>query len=288
MIIAAYAGSGKTTFAQKHSDICAEITSMSYARILSGTNARDGKEIEREKAAEYHVNNPLYPYNMIEDVLELEKTHKYIVIPSDNLVVNILQKKYGRSVILCYPDENLEEEYRKRYINRGNTEDFCQIFADNMKIRLKKLMDNKDAYHIVLKQGEYLEDKFEELEHIYREVIQRELEVDKIDELSCCLREKKENIWLQIDFPGERLFYQIKDIDDSNERQFIYDFGKRLYETTHISRIYSWAFDLRPYVEEIVGYVRTVEKEELLEALERHKSIRRRCENEHDRNKLYI
>lgn len=38
------------------------------------------------------MNNPLYPYNMIEDVLELEKTHKYIVIPSDNLVVNILQK----------------------------------------------------------------------------------------------------------------------------------------------------------------------------------------------------
>ncbi len=275
MIIAAYAGSGKTTFAQKHSDICAEITSMSYARILSGTNAQDGKEIEREKAAEYHVNNPLYPYNMIEDVLELEKTHKYIVIPSDNLVVNILQKKYGRSVILCYPDENLEEEYRKRYINRGNTEDFCQIFADNMNILLKKLTDNQDAYHIVLKSGEYLEDKFEDLEYICGEFPQKELEAGKIDELRIWLQERKKNIWLQIDFLEERLFYQIKDIDDPGEREFIYDFGKRLYDTIDISRIYTWDFDLREFAKKLPGFIRIVEKEQLSEVLESHKSTGR-------------
>ena len=50
MIIAAYAGCGKTTFANTHSDICVEIASMPYARILPVVKEEITGEFEREKA----------------------------------------------------------------------------------------------------------------------------------------------------------------------------------------------------------------------------------------------
>ena len=71
MIIAAYAGCGKTTLAEKYSDICIDVTSMPYARILPVKKEETNRNFEAEKAAEYHVDNPIYPYNMIAEIPEL-------------------------------------------------------------------------------------------------------------------------------------------------------------------------------------------------------------------------
>ena len=164
MIIATYAGCGKTTFAKKHSDICVEIASMPYVRILPIVKEETTGEFEGEKAAYYHVNNPIYPYNMIADILEQEK-------------IDILRQE------IC---------------------------------------------------------------------------------------KKKQNVWLAIRFFLNEVFYQIKDIDNPEERQFVYNFGKRLYASMEVPSIFSYDFDIREEAKKLHYTVRTVDKDELVKALEKH------------------
>lgn len=265
MIIAAYAGCGKTTLAEKYSDICIDVTSMPFARILPVKKEETLRNFEAEKAVGYHVDNPIYPYNMIVEVLELEKKYKYVIIPTVQKAIDILQKEYGRSIILCYPEDGLEKEYRERYLQRGNTESFCKIFADGMQEFLEGLKENKEAYHLRLKSGEYLTDKFDEFEDIGNNFPAAILKQDKIEELKQSIQEKKTNIWLTIHFLSEKAAYQVKDVDDAEERQFIYDFGKRLYQCIERPLLCSLDFDIR----EIHPEIRIVDRDGLLEALER-------------------
>ena len=269
MIIAAYAGCGKTTFAKNHPDVCIEVASMPYARILPIIKEETNKNFEREKAADYHVNNPIYPLNMIATVLELEKQYKYVIIPTVQTAIEILQKDYNRSVILCYPEDELEDEYRKRYLLRGNTETFCQIFADGMQNFLSGLKDNKAAYHFVLKSGEFLEDKFFEFENLCKEFPITIPEQEKINILKDWICEKKKNIWLAIDVFDERHFYyRVKDMDDADERQFIYDLAKRLYEIDGLYHIMSYEYDIREHISQFNINAAVVGKEELITLLE--------------------
>ena len=269
MIIAAYAGCGKTTLAEKYSDICIDVTSMPYARILPVKKEEMNHNFEAEKAAEYHVDNLIYPYNMIAEVLELEKRYKYVIIPTVQRAIDILQKEYGRSIILCYPEEGLEEEYRIRYLQRGNTEEFCEIFVDGMKCFLEGLKENKEAYHLRLKSGEYLTDKFDAFEDICSEFPTSILKHAKIEELKQNIRERKKNIWLAINFLSEEAAYQVKDVDDAEERQFIYDFGKRLYQCIERPLLLSLDFDIR----EVRTGIRIVDRDGLLAALEKHEKF---------------
>lgn len=269
MIIAAYAGCGKTTLAQRHSDVCVEVASMPYARILPIVKEETTGGFELEKAAEFHVDNPIYPYNMIEEILELEKQYKYVIIPTVQSAIDILQKEYGRNIILCYPEDDLEEEYRERYLKRGNTEAFCQIFADGMKDFLKGLKTNKEAYHLQLRSGEYLADKLDEFEDICSKSSMPVLEQIKIEELKQKIQEKKKNIWLDIHFFADRVFYHVKDVDNAEERQFIYDFGKRLYQSLGMPGIDSYDFDIREDMKKLHSTIRTVDKEGLMAALEK-------------------
>lgn len=269
MIIAAYAGCGKTTLAEKYSDICIDVTSMPYARILPVKKEETNRNFEAEKAAEYHVDNPIYPYNMIGEIPELEKQYKYVIIPTVQRAIDILQKEYGRSIILCYPEDGLEEEYRNRYLQRGNTEGFCEIFADRMQEFLEGLKENKEACHLRLKSGEYLTDKFEEFEDICSKFPTSILEQDKIEELKQSIQEKKKNIWLTIHFLSEEAAYRVKDVDDAEERQFIYDFGKKLYHCIERPLLLSLDFDVR----EMRPGIRIVDRDGLLEALEKHEKF---------------
>ena len=266
MIIAAYAGCGKTTFAQKHPDVCVEVASMPYARILPIVKEETNRNFEQEKAAEYHVDNPIYPFNMIADILELEKKYKYVIIPSVQQAIDILVKDYKRSVILCYPEDGSEDEYRKRYEKRGNTELFCQIFADGMQDFLEQLKSNVEAYHFVLRSGEFIEDKFYEFEDICKELPVSTLNVQDLESLKTFVDERKTNVWLSMDIFMERVLYQVTDIDDAEERQFIYDFARKMYETDCMGSVHAYNFDVRELGN---PNYKVVDKTELLQILER-------------------
>lgn len=59
MIISAYAGTGKSTFASQ-TERAVDLTVMPYKWILPPTE-KTSAELEGEKGAFYHMFNPLYP-----------------------------------------------------------------------------------------------------------------------------------------------------------------------------------------------------------------------------------
>lgn len=123
------------------------------------------------------------------------------------------------------------------------------------------------VYHIVLKRKEFLEDKFCELEDIYREVPVTAVNTEEIELLKAFIKEKKDTIWLDIDIFAEYVLYQVKDVDDADERRFIYDFAKNLYESDCMGHIWAFDFDLRELCKGNYKTGRVVDKTELRQIL---------------------
>lgn len=74
------------------------------------------------------LTDPLYPENYIIDILRAEQEHDYVLILTDMEVIRRLREEYGRKVVLCYPADELKDEYRERFIARGNSEEFLNLF----------------------------------------------------------------------------------------------------------------------------------------------------------------
>lgn len=229
MIIAAYAGCGKTTLANKYPDKCIEIPSMPYARILPEISEELPVDLEKEKAALYHVDNPLFPYNMVAAILEAEQESQFVIIPPAMPVINMLQRVYERTVVLCYPEDNLGEEYRRRFLERGNSEIFCELFADGLKAKIEVLKANTTPFHIVLGSHEFLTDKFDEIEEIYKSCPQNPVTCPEISVMYNIIKEKKKHLWFGLKADTRWFYYQIEDIEDAEEKQFIYNLGKYMF-----------------------------------------------------------
>jgi len=153
MLIAAYAGTGKTHFASLYPELIIDLVSMPYKYILSNDTYYD----ESSKANPENILNDEWPFNYVSAIKENLKTENIILIPSDLFILELL-KEEKIHYSLCYPQRNAKEVYRERYIKRGNTKDFIDIFIGNWD----KFMDffEKDSYgqHIVLEPYQFLSD----------------------------------------------------------------------------------------------------------------------------------
>lgn len=109
--------------------------------------------------------NPEYPSNYINAILENMDKYKYLVIPSDSRVLADLKDKHI-PYILCFPERKAKEEYRKRYLQRGNTEEFIDIFIGGWDNFMKSLRHDTYGAKIVLNEGEYLLDVKEKIDKI--------------------------------------------------------------------------------------------------------------------------
>jgi hypothetical protein len=66
--------------------------------------------------------------------------------------------------VLCYPDKSLKSEYLMRFIERGNTECFIEIFIGRWGNFINSFENDISALkHIVLKSGQYLSDVVDDL-----------------------------------------------------------------------------------------------------------------------------
>lgn len=114
-------------------------------------------EGEKAKADPNHELNPEYPRNYVNGILENIDKYQYLVIPSDWLVLAYVEDK-GVPYILCYPESSAKEEYQKRYLQRGNTEYFLDVFIGGWDKFMETLRSDTYGAHIVLKEKEYLLD----------------------------------------------------------------------------------------------------------------------------------
>ncbi|HVI42980.1 MAG TPA: hypothetical protein VM577_20425, partial [Anaerovoracaceae bacterium] len=111
MIIAAFAGTGKTYFCN-YVEGAKDFVCMPYKYFMPDI-INDDMEDEKIKADFSLEMNPEYPQNYINAILENMEKYKYLVIPSDSRVLAGLE---GRHIpyILCYPLRSSKEKYRKR------------------------------------------------------------------------------------------------------------------------------------------------------------------------------
>jgi hypothetical protein len=154
MIIAAFAGTGKTTLANSHPDEFVDFVCMPYKYELTGDN-----ESEAGKANPDNILRDDWPHNYVGAIIAAMDVGKHLLIPSDSYVLALLQMK-SIPYILCYPKREAKDEYRRRFAERGNTQEFLDIFID----RWDRFMDSfeQDTYgnHLILEPTAYLSDVF--------------------------------------------------------------------------------------------------------------------------------
>jgi len=226
MVIAGYAGIGKSALGKKYN--IPEIPSMPYAWILPKKDPN--LSYEAEKAAKYHVRNPLFPGNMLAAILMAEQKWGIVIIPTVISIIEVLQQQYGRNVVLCYPEDGLEEEYMVRYTERGNSESFIDLFVYNMSLFIKQLKNNGDATHIILKSGEYLTDHWGQLESLRLQEKTPPVPLEQIQAMEKVLIERSKNYYLVLMPLRKRKTVAcfLSDLDNDDVKNFIYNMGRKL------------------------------------------------------------
>lgn len=219
MIIAAYSGTGKSTFAARFEN-AVDLVSMPWDQILPPQRSEDG---ESEKGWANVLADPLYPENYIINILRAEREYDYVLIPTDMAVVRRLREEYGRKVILCYPADGRKEEYRNRFIARGYSKLVLELFIGGWDTVLRPVREYEDAVHIVMEAGEYLTDLKERLD---RELLRDETKPvpeETIADIERALDGRRRDFALII---NSRFWYRISDILDPDERVFLAEISR--------------------------------------------------------------
>jgi len=160
MIIAAYAGCGKTTFVSKTWDSI-DLVCVPYKYIVP--DDFPSEQAESAKAAYGYPLNPRWPENYISAVLTAYHRYQYVLIPTVLPVLRALQR-FQTPYILCYPERSARQEYKRRFRERGNTEAFESVFIGHWDDYLDQFEQDDYGKHLVLKEDEYLLDHREFIE----------------------------------------------------------------------------------------------------------------------------
>jgi len=156
-IVAAYAGTGKTTLAKTRPDKYVDFVAMPYKYYLPNICESESEHHKADFSLEMREE---WPQNYVAAILhELEQHNKTLLIPTASNVLQLLQvAKIG--YFLCYPMRELKEEYRRRYLSRGNNRDFLSVFIDGWGRFLDSLEASGYGEHITLGAGAYLSNVF--------------------------------------------------------------------------------------------------------------------------------
>ena len=85
------------------------------------------------------------------------KVDKHILIPTDLFVLALLREK-NIPYILCYPQRNAKDIYHRRFLSRGNPEQFIDIFIGNWDKYISAFERDTFGRHVILKPNEFLSD----------------------------------------------------------------------------------------------------------------------------------
>lgn len=107
----------------------------------------DSSEWDKDDFPENYLN---YIENIIED--------GYTILCSTHEDVRNGLEERGISYVLVYPEENLKEEYIKRYSDRGSPETFIDMMNDKWEEFIKSCDESLPYKRIRLKKGQYLSD----------------------------------------------------------------------------------------------------------------------------------
>lgn len=224
MIIAAYAGTGKSTFAQRV-ERAVDLPIMPFSWILPPTRKPDA-ELEGEKGALHRLRDPRFPDHYLAEILKAERTSRFVLIPTNFEVICRLREEYGRKVLLCYPGEECREEYRSRFLARGNSESFLELFINGWDHFLGPVRDYDQGVHIVMRSGAYLTDLLPRLEEERQSDTTEPVDDGTIRDIEEKTAERGRNLVLCLCGDGRRCFYPVRNLDAPEERWFLDRIGR--------------------------------------------------------------
>lgn len=224
MIIAAFAGTGKSYLSAIEPSVV-DLNIMPYKYVME---EEANSEAETEKGADYLIINPDYPENYILALLQAELTHKYVLIPSDMRILDILIEQYGRKAVLVHPFASLKEEYRERYKKRGNSNGFLEIFYDNWEHMIKQISSYGKCEQIMLDRGMYLSDVFSDIQKITEYVNYTPPLPEDMERLKAELSVPKPLILMDYNGKGKDFYTHIY-VDSTKKQKEVYGFGQNYY-----------------------------------------------------------
>ena len=158
LVIAGFAGVGKTTLAKKYRNVI-DIESSSYKYDYSMYNNIDYEKLKGNKD---RIKNTNFPQNYIDAINQAKQKYDIILIWLCDEAIDFY-KKFGIEFVVCYPNIEAFEDYKQRYISRGNS----KIWIDNVVSYYDEFVINnleKSNYKkMILDKGETLEDKLTNL-----------------------------------------------------------------------------------------------------------------------------
>lgn len=152
MIISAFSGTGKSYLAKIHSSVV-DLEPMDYHWIYSDELKMEDCELRKKN--QKRTLNPDWPGNYIRDILYYDHAGKIVLISGDDFIVDILEKM-GIQCYNIFPSANQKKTYIKRYIKRGNSDDYINFWRENFERFISG--KHKRLHKIEMLDGEYLED----------------------------------------------------------------------------------------------------------------------------------
>lgn len=152
IVIAGFAGIGKTTLAKKYKNVI-DIESSPYKWDYSKV---DNSNLEKLKGMENRKRNSNFPKNYIEAIQKAKTKYDIVLVwihPEEILPYYDIN---GIDYYLCFPTKTAIKEYKKRFIERGNNDNYIHHVLHNYDRRYKQFKDNPHK-HIELTEGETLE-----------------------------------------------------------------------------------------------------------------------------------
>lgn len=152
IVIAGFAGVGKTTLAKKYKNVI-DIESSPYR--WDYTNV-DTTNLESLKGTKDRIKNANFPENYINAIKEAKKKYDVILVWLHPEEILPYYEANNIDYYLCFPNKEALKEYEDRYITRGNNQDYIHKVLSSYEKRYSQFKLNPHK-HIELSLGETLE-----------------------------------------------------------------------------------------------------------------------------------
>ncbi len=151
LIIAEFAGIGKTTLAKKYKNVI-DLESSLFKWDNTGL---EHVPIEQRKGTK-RKENPKWPHNYINEIKRQSRNYDIILVWIAPKVLELYDKN-KIEYTLCYPEQSAIGIYEKRYKERGNNQQYIDKVVNTYDKRLEEFKQKK-VPQIILKGNETLED----------------------------------------------------------------------------------------------------------------------------------
>jgi len=161
LLIASFACMGKTTFANKHPELALDIESIHYARTYHNKHPND----EVAKGDKNWVENPSYPMNYVQDVIDNVGKYKVIFLTGGKDILTELDKLKVKYSIL-YPGRERKNQVLLDAKKRGNDDEFVTLLDDLLSTDAHRLEFSElhyEKFEMINDQrymDEYLKDNY--------------------------------------------------------------------------------------------------------------------------------